>query len=833
MPDISKVLARSFVLLVLASAALAQGQAGWRVAVLGGRVIAYQDVDGLAIVDGDIILGSVEEVEAASGAGPEAARAIRGAAIRVNPDNTPPLWPNATIFYQIDSNVPNQQRILNAIEHWNTRTPIRLAPRTGQPNYVRFVRSASNNVCSSSVGMIGGQQLIGLADACTTGNVIHEIGHAAGLDHEQNRPDRNDFVTFIPENSSINLFGQSSQAPWTGGGNYYDYDSIMHYSPLTGTANYRSVLQSVPLGIPFGVRTTLSAGDIDAVSRMYGQPPRETTITTIPAALPIVVDGQTYTSPRTFDWPPGSTHTVSVEERLGTNPRHVFVRWTDGGARSHTITAAANRTVYAATFAREFLVRTGVASGNGTVNVFPRSADGFYPAGTSIRIQAIPALSERFLEWTGDDPYFWGQPQGSGKIELDLHTTVQFLANFTAQPLSVIDSDPPGLPLAHDGTADYTPVHQVWTPGSTHVIGTLASVPSLDGGTRHRFLGWADGAGETFRSVTASADGGVYTARFAAEHFLSLAWTSRGRVVPLPGSNDGYFRQGATVRLDAAPDPGGAIQYWLGDSAGRGNTKTVGMDRQRLSIAVFGSPIAILPVNAASYLATPYYELGGAGMVAHEVLTLIGDNIGPREPAPGVVESNGRLASQLDGVRVLFDNTPAPIVRAGPNAIDVVVPGDFASKRGATITVLRNNAITGRVGVGNAGTAPGVFTENATGRGQALAANQDGSPNGVGNPAAAGSVVTLRATGAGAMDRAVPDGQIMGRDQVRPRARVQARIGGVPAEVLYAGSAEGLVHGDIVVRVRVPESLLAGQHPVQLVVGAFASPPGVTIAVKE
>jgi len=72
----------------------------------------------------------------------------------------PAHWPNATMYYTIDPDVPNQSRILAAIDHWNTRTPFSIMTRTTQPNYVRFQRASSGNACSSYVGMQGGAQAI-------------------------------------------------------------------------------------------------------------------------------------------------------------------------------------------------------------------------------------------------------------------------------------------------------------------------------------------------------------------------------------------------------------------------------------------------------------------------------------------------------------------------------------------------------------------------------------------------------------------------------------------------------------------------------------------------
>ena len=55
--------------------------------------------------------------------------------------------------------------------------------------------------CYSNVGRMGGEQELSLAGPCLKkGTAIHELMHALGFWHEQNRPDRDFWVQIIMSN---------------------------------------------------------------------------------------------------------------------------------------------------------------------------------------------------------------------------------------------------------------------------------------------------------------------------------------------------------------------------------------------------------------------------------------------------------------------------------------------------------------------------------------------------------------------------------------------------------------------------------------------------------
>jgi uncharacterized protein (TIGR03437 family) len=230
-------------------------------------------------------------------------------------------------------------------------------------------------------------------------------------------------------------------------------------------------------------------------------------------------------------------------------------------------------------------------------------------------------------------------------------------------------------------------------------------------------------------------------------------------------------------------------------------------------------------VNGASYAA--------AGITPGQVVTLFGVRMGPATLAPFLLDSSGRVPGALAGTRVLFAGLPAPLLYVSAGQIGAIVPFGVTGRTTVDVEVDANGVRSPAVTLPVVASAPGLFTADATGKGQAAALNQDGTLNGRGMGVRAGEVLVLYGTGEGQTLPLGQDGAVTGSDTPRPVQPVRVTIGGKEGVVLYAGAAPGLVAGVFQLNVRVPADVASGDAvPVVVRVGENASAEGVTVVVR-
>jgi len=235
------------------------------------QLVKYEIVNGLAVMEGDIILGPANTLPLRLGLPWAPATNVRSAVALANRSH---LWPNGEIPYVIDRSVSaSKVEAINwAVSQLNT-TALRVRPRTASDNdYVVFVDSGPGNGCSSWLGRVGGPQDIEVAE-CTRGSIIHELLHAAGFYHEQSRGDRDAYITIAWNEIAPGFEDQFEKRDGRGQDiGPYDYESIMHYSAYAFSRSGRPTIIPKDPKAKIGQRENLSAGDRAAIAELYGPP---------------------------------------------------------------------------------------------------------------------------------------------------------------------------------------------------------------------------------------------------------------------------------------------------------------------------------------------------------------------------------------------------------------------------------------------------------------------------------------------------------------------------------------------------------------------------------
>lgn len=177
--------------------------------------LGYQVEDGVAVVEGDIVLGE-----------PQSGKAYQG----MDPSQSLQTWPGGVIPFFIQGDLPHPERVIQALGLFHG-TKLVFQNYEGQEDVLVFQAGSGN--CKSYLGRVGGKQPLWVGPGCGPKEIAHEIMHAVGFIHEQNRADRDSFIEIqwnnIQDNAQINFEVFPAGFMKLSGLGAFDYESLMLY----------------------------------------------------------------------------------------------------------------------------------------------------------------------------------------------------------------------------------------------------------------------------------------------------------------------------------------------------------------------------------------------------------------------------------------------------------------------------------------------------------------------------------------------------------------------------------------------------------------------------
>ncbi len=222
-------------------------------------VLHYRVDDGIATVLGDMAVGVLTNEDA------EDTGLVELSSIR--------LWDSPNIPFIIDPNVANSAPILEALQMFNTRTDVRFLEYEGEADALVFTKT--DGASKSYVGKVGGLQPVWIAPDANAATIAHEIMHALGFIHEQNRFDRDQFIQVQMDNIEDEFKHNFAILPGEfmklTGLSRFDFESIMIYPPWMFAKGGKSTMEPKVANVIIHPSPALSRLDIQRINRIYGR----------------------------------------------------------------------------------------------------------------------------------------------------------------------------------------------------------------------------------------------------------------------------------------------------------------------------------------------------------------------------------------------------------------------------------------------------------------------------------------------------------------------------------------------------------------------------------
>ena len=230
------------------------------------------------------------------------------------------------------------------------------------------------------------------------------------------------------------------------------------------------------------------------------------TFVTSPPGLQVVADSVAYTTPRSFFWAAGSSHSLSLTspQTGAEGTRYAYASWSDGGAQGHTVTVSPSALRYTANFINQYSLTTRVnPSGGGLVSP---SGTNWYGSGATIPVSANANAGYSFWNWTGD------LLDSSNSASLIMNGPKTVTANFSQNQYSLtVNMSPSGA-----GSVLKIPDKATYVYGDRVQLAAMAN-------PGYTFSGWTGDASGTVGSFTITMNGDkTVTAKFLYSSQVSL-----------------------------------------------------------------------------------------------------------------------------------------------------------------------------------------------------------------------------------------------------------------------------------------------------------------------
>jgi len=265
------------------------------------------------------------------------------------------------------------------------------------------------------------------------------------------------------------------------------------------------------------------------------------------------------------------------------------------------------------------------------------------------------------------------------------------------------------------------------------------------------------------------------------------------------------------------------------------------VDVTSLCIGAFqsrGLAAAQLPANAVTVTSVVHAASFEPAAAPGAYAAVIGSGFGgPAQDWSAAIGGGDTLPQELNGVQVRVGGQFVYVEYASPAQINFLLPSNVVAGLANVEVTTPAGGITTSFQINPI--APGLFAYQLNGRlypaalfaGTSEYVAATGALGGLASrPAKAGDGLELFGTGMGPTNPAAPDGVVLTTDYpATDLAAFEAAIGGIPAQVLYAGIVGA---GLYQVNVLVPSGLTGGDQPLTLSVNGIPVQPNLMVTIQ-